>query len=264
MLRFLSIFALCLLAVPFSASASAQEAATTNAPAPPPPVVRESGLLTRFPGYPYDERRSVAALDLGLALTGRSPVGYAGGLPFFYLDLAGTYSNRFVFLEARTMGIPWLVDALTGIGLINLNLVQSDDFPPFRQILNPDGNHGVWEIANFKGGFVFAASETTSWIYGFQSHLLVYGEPLGIQAGFGAALTRLWIHPTWDLLATLNAGPEIGSEIGGYGGLDLVWRRALAAGFAGFLRWNAVGHFAPSGLSSHGQLEAGISFGNWK
>lgn len=238
--------------------------AGSNVPEPPAPVVRRSGFLTRFPGYPFEERRRVSAIDLGLALTGRSPVGYAGGPPFLYLDLAGTHSDRFVFVDVRTMGIPWLIDALIGIGLINLNLAQSDDFPPLRQILNAGESRGVWEIANVKGGFVFAARQTASWIYGFQSHLLIYGEPIGIQAGFGAALTRQWIHPTWDLTATLSGGPELGSEIGGYAGLDLVWRRALAAGFAGFLRWNTVGHFAGSGLSSHGQVEAGVSFGNWK
>lgn len=250
-------------------SICAWSATATAQPPPPEPVVRESGFVTRWPGYPYEDRRTVKSLDVGLVMSARSPIGYVPGPPFLYLNLAGTYANRFVQIDARSMFVPLAIDALLGIGMLNLNLGQSDDFPPFLQLLNSRVGHGVWELGHGRVGFVFAATERRSWMYALHTHATFFGAPLtGLPAfavGLGGALTHVWIDPLWDLSVSAYGGPEIGN-FEWYGGAEVVWRRALVEHFGGYLRWNANVHASllNEDVLPAGYLEAGFSFGNWE
>lgn len=242
-----------------------------DAPAPPPPVVRNNdGFMSRFPGSEHRDRRTVKSLDLGFGLSGRSPIGWAGSATLYYLNLGAVYTNHLLHLEAHSMFVPLLIDALLGIGMINANLAQSDDFPPFVQTFNSSAGQGIYELANLRAGFHFAASERTSWSYDFHSHALFFGAPLGTLpdffVGVGAAVTRTWIDAVWDLSVSAYGGPELGSDIAYFGGFDVVWRRALAAGFGGYVRWNAAAHYLTGAqrLLSSGVVELGFSFSNWK
>jgi hypothetical protein len=249
---------------------AAEEPAEETAPPPPRPVVRSGGFMARFPGYEHRERRTVRSFDLGFSVSGRSPIGWANKSTLYYLNLGAAFTNHLFHLEVHTMFVPLLIDALLGIGMINTNLAQSDDFPPFVQTFNSSASQGIYELGNVRAGFHFAASERTSWSYDFHSHALFLGAPIGELAdffiGLGAAVTHTWIDPVWDLSLSAYAGPEIGSDLAYFAGVDLMWRRALAKGFGGYLRWNAAGHyltvsqrFLPSGI-----IEAGFSFSNWK
>ncbi len=244
-------------------------AAVAQTPPPPDPVYRETGFVTRWPGYPYKERRNVAAIDVGIVTSGRSPLTYDGGAPFFYLNTAGTYTGRYVQAEGRTMLAPLVIDALLGIGMLNLNLAQSDDFPPFVQAMNARGSRGVWELFHGKAGFVFGATERTSWMYALHLHGTFFGAPIGALPGFalgvGAALSHNWIDPLWDLTISFYGGPEFGSYQG-YAGFEAIWRRAMARHFGYYVRYNTNLHVnaIDFALRPAGYLEVGFTFSNFE
>jgi hypothetical protein len=241
----------------------------SDAPEPPSPVFH-SGFSSRFPGSPYRDRRTVRSIDLGFGISGHSPVGWAGSGTLYYLNLGAAFTNHIFHLEAHTMFVPLLVDTLLGIGMINANLAQSDDFPPFVRTFNASAGQGIYELANARAGFHFGASERTSWSYDFHTHALFFGAPIGelpeFYIGVGGAVTRTWIDPLWDLSVSGYVGPELGSDLAYFAGVDVVWRRALAKGFGTYVRWNAAGHYLTIAqrLRSSGVLEAGFSFSNWK